>query len=239
MRMNAKPVCLLLAVGLMSCTGEVAAPAAGEATEGAAVAAPATRTEAAPEAAVQPAVAVAPPQGPAEAVEKLPCPPGPGTMCIGPLVVRAEGVNLLGDGQPKDNGSRKLRSHGNLVFENRTDTPVRVAILRAPVEALFDNGIFVSTYRRGGVAGVFVCRNEPVPCFQGAPGSFQALVPGDSPARANFSMTGGMDGSLAASLPSVSSATITLQVYVVGVDNVGSVLNISLAGVPVRNQLKS
>ena len=169
----------------------------------------------------------------------LPCPATPGSMCSGPLIVRAENLSLLADGAPYSNGARELDARGNLVFENRTGAPVRFAVLRAPTDALFNNGIGLSALSTSGVAitGVFGCGRDGPECFQATPDRFQTLTPGDSPARANISFGGRMDGSLAASLPTVASATITLQLYVVDANNAGRVLNISLPNVPVQNQL--
>lgn len=169
----------------------------------------------------------------------LPCPATPGSMCSGPLIVRAENLSLLADGSPYSNGARELDARGNLVFENRTGAPIRFAVLRAPTDALFNNGIGLSALSTSGVAitGVFGCGRDGPECFQATPDRFQTLTPGDSPARANISFGGRMDGSLAASLPTVSTATITLQLYVVDANNAGRVLNISLPNVPVQNQL--
>lgn len=160
-------------------------------------------------------------------------------MCIGPLVVRAEGLTLQADGSPNNDGARKLAAQGNLVFENRSGSPVRIAILERDPDILFDNGIRLSAYRRGDISGVFRCERSGPECFQGTPDQFQTLNPGDSPARANVGFSGRMDGSLAASLPQVTSATATLQVYVVDANNVGSVLSVSLPNIAVRNQLSN
>lgn len=172
-----------------------------------------------------------------QAAETLPCPNAPGSMCIGPLIVRAEGLTLSSEGGAQSDGARYLSSRGNLVFENRTSAPVRVAILDMPTDILFDNGIRLRV-ADNGITGVHVCGRDGAECFQGMPERFQTLAPGDSPARANISFYGRMDGSLAASLPSVSSGTVTLQVYAVGSDNAGSVLNISLPNAQVQNQLR-
>lgn len=173
-----------------------------------------------------------------QAAEALPCPNAPGSMCIGPLIVRTESLILLADGSANSDGSRRLAARGNLVFENRTSAPVRLAILDLPIDAAFDNGIRLSVNRFNAVSGVFRCDLEGPECFQGASDRFQTLTSGDSPARATISFNGDMDGSLAASLPSVATATVTLQVYAVGADNSGSVLNISMPNVPVTNQLR-
>lgn len=172
-----------------------------------------------------------------ESADALPCPSGPGTMCVGPLIVRAEGLTLSADGAARSDGSRYLSVRGNLVFENRTRSPVRLAILDMPTDILLGNGIRLEL-ARNGITGVHLCGRDGAECFQGTPEQFQTLAPGDSPARANISFYGRMDGSLAASLPSVSSGTVALQIYVVDASNVGSVLNISLPGAQVQNQLR-
>lgn len=171
--------------------------------------------------------------------QALSCPDTPGSMCLGPLIVRAEGVNLLADGGANSDGSRNLNSRGTIVFENRTGAPIRFAVLVTPTDALFNNGLRLGSLSTSGldVTGVLTCRDGPQ-CWQGTPERFQTLAPGDSPARASIGFRGRMDGSLAASLQTVSSATITLQLYVVDANNAGSVLNVSLPNVPVQNQLR-
>lgn len=166
-----------------------------------------------------------------------PCPEEGGVVCSGPLVVRVENLTLMGDGNASSDGGRRLQATASVVFSNRSDGDVRVALLPSYPEVTFDNGIALRVPRHRAISGMLVCNDDGVKCFQGQPDQFQVLAKGDSPAAANLTFNGRMDGSLAASLPSVSSGTIALQVYSVDVNNTGKTTNLTLRNIPVKNQL--
>lgn len=161
------------------------------------------------------------------------CPQAPGTMCIGPLVVRGEAFNLMREDRPS--GADYIIATGTLVFENRTGGPVRFALLDEQITVGLDNGQTLGT-TNSSFSGLRFCGRDGAACLQQSPDRFQTLVPGDSPIRINASFRGDELLSLRAANPSAASATITFQAYAVDAANAGGPLSISLS-VPVRNQI--
>lgn len=160
-----------------------------------------------------------------------------GVMCAGPVMVRAENFNLFAKGAPYRDGARNLVAQGSLVLSAREASAIKFAILYQPITATLDNGAKLAVGNRG-VTGVTLCGRDGAECLQGTPDRFQTLTPGESPARVSLTFAGRSEGSLAASLPTIATADVSLQIYVVGGDNIGRTLNIQLPQVPLRNQLK-
>jgi len=167
------------------------------------------------------------------AAQALPCPESPGSMCIGPLIVRGEGFNLMRE--DRASGADNIIAQGTLVFENRTSGPIRFAMLDERITVGLDNGQTLGTTSYS-FSGLRFCGRDGAACLQQSPDRFQTLVPGDSPIRMNASFRGDELLSLRAANPSAASATITFQVYAVDAANAGGPLSVSLS-VPLRNQI--
>ncbi len=159
----------------------------------------------------------------------LPCPQEPGVTCTGPLIIRAEGFNLLAE-------DRYAVLQGTLVFESRTGGPVRVAILQEPVSALLDRGgVLQSSYQ--DALGIETCGSDGPGCLRDNPGRFRTIVPGDSPLRVRTGMRASQDPATRATMPTVQTAEISFQVHAVEGTGTGETLSIAIPGVPLRNQI--
>lgn len=221
MRMMARRASLTLATLLfVSCSGSDAPSNAG-------------LTNAAPDLADPPLEANTPDLTENQTAETAPCPASPGSMCIGPLIVRGEGFNLMRE--DRGSGADYIIAQGTLVFENRTSGPVRFAMLDERMRVGLDTGQNLGTTNYS-FSGLRFCGRDGAACLQESPERFQTLVPGDSAIRLNATFRGDEMASLRGANPTAASATITFQVYAVDATNAGGALSISLPNVPLRNQ---
>lgn len=156
-----------------------------------------------------------------------------GAYCSGPLVVRSDNLTFS-----QDRGGW-MNVVGTLTFENRSDQDLRVALMREDVVMNMDKGARLSQGNFNRITGLGHCTREGSECFNSTPDAFTLIGPGDSPAKVNvyLASNGRPDAALAPSLPEIAAGTMTLSAYTVAADGNRRLHRISLANVPVTNQL--
>ncbi|MCM8557256.1 hypothetical protein [Sphingomicrobium sediminis] len=149
--------------------------------------------------------------------------------CSGPLVVTANNLVL-------SRGDRELYVRGPATFQNRSNEDIRIVLSNKQADITLDNGSAASTYR-GDITGMNKCRNSAQECFDADPNQFTTLVPGDSPARINLYMRGNLQTSLIPSLSEVATGTLVLEAYLVEAGRPARRIDITLSGIPIKNQI--
>jgi hypothetical protein len=152
------------------------------------------------------------------------------SYCSGPLVVKSDILTL---NRPREG---QIEIVGTLSFENRSGSDVRLALLDEQLVLNTTKGI--SAVQRGYyTAGLGVCRDEGSACFDSKPDTFRLIAPGDSPAKLNVNLTGSFEAPLAPMVAQVETGTLTLNAYAVAADGARQLHRISLANVPITNQV--
>ncbi|MWV27738.1 hypothetical protein [Aurantiacibacter rhizosphaerae] len=166
---------------------------------------------------------------PAETAMPLPnCPEN--AFCEGPLVVRADTLNLV------PTGSTNASLNGTFSVENRSNEDLRVVLMDEYAVASLENGVNATSnpYRPSGLEE---CRQSGPDCFAANPGSFRTLAPGDSPAKVTASMRANFDAQMMPSMRDISSATVNFQLFSVSAAGDQRLHQVSLAGIPFQNQM--
>jgi hypothetical protein len=165
----------------------------------------------------------------ARAVPPVAC--AEGAFCEGPLVVRADGMNLVPD------RSRTMVS-GTIVIENRTSDDLRVILMDTNPTVALDNGISGASNLIYAMSGLNRCSRSGADCFGENPGSFRLLAPGDSPAKVTFKVPVISPAEMAPSMRKVEKAdTLTFQLFSVAASGEKRLHQVSLADVPLQNRL--
>lgn len=156
-----------------------------------------------------------------------------GAYCSGPLVVRSDNLTF------SQESSGMITIVGTLTFENRADQDLRVALIYQPFVMNMDNGAQLSQSSFTRITGLGSCDGDGSECFNTTPDAFTLISPGDSPAKVNvyLASNGRANAALVPSLPEVAAGTMTLSAYTVAADGNRRLHRISLANVPVTNQL--
>jgi len=156
-----------------------------------------------------------------------------GAYCAGPLIVRAENLTLSKD------SADWLNVIGTLTFANRSDQDLRIALMREDVVMNLDKGARVGQSNFRYITGLGICSRDGSECFNTTPDTFTLVAPGDSPAQLNIFLgsNGRPDAALAPVLTEIASGTLTMSAYTVAADGTRRLHRISLANVPVTNQL--
>lgn len=156
-----------------------------------------------------------------------------GAYCSGPLVVRSDSLTFSQD------GAGWMTVVGTLTFENRSNQDLRLALMSDEVVMNMDKGARLTQRNTDRITGLGHCSREGSECFNQTPDTFTQISPGDSPARVNIVLAsnGRPDAALAPSLPEIAGGTLTMSAYTVAADGTRKLHRISLANVPVTNQL--
>jgi hypothetical protein len=152
------------------------------------------------------------------------------SYCSGPLVVRADNLVL------NRTRANQIDLVGTLSFENRSSADVRVALLSGKLVMNTDKGITLEQGNRY-TSGLEVCQNDGSECFDASPDTFRLIAPGDSPAKLNVALRGGLEPPQAPLVPQIETGTLTVEAYTVAADGARQVHRIALANVPISNQV--
>ncbi|QYU66259.1 hypothetical protein J4558_14815 [Leptolyngbya sp. 15MV] len=153
------------------------------------------------------------------------------SYCAGQLLVRSDNLTLS-----QESGGW-LNVVGTLSFENRSAQDLRIALMREDIVLNLSNGSKVEQGNFRNVTGLGHCIREGAECFATTPDTFRVLAPGDSPAKVNLSLAGGVTPSLTPTVPQIDKGTLTLTAYTVAADGDRRLHRVSLANVPITNQL--
>lgn len=152
------------------------------------------------------------------------------SYCSGPLVVKSDILTLS---RPREN---RIEIVGTLSFENRSGADLRLALFNDELVINTTKGIKAKQDTRY-TSGLGICRIDGSACFDSKPDTFRLIAPGDSPAKLNVNLKGSFEAPLAPMVSEVESGTLTLNAYTVAADGSRQLHRISLANVPITNQV--
>lgn len=154
-----------------------------------------------------------------------------GAFCEGPLIVRADGMNLVP-------GSMHAVVSGTIAIENRTSDDLRIILIDKNPTVALDNGISGTQNLVYSIDGLDRCRSNGADCFAENPGGFRLLAPGDSPAKISFKVPVGYEPEMAPSMRKVEKAnTLTFQLYSVSASGDKRLHQVSLSDVALQNRM--
>ncbi len=163
----------------------------------------------------------------AVAEPEMTCPEN--AFCDGPLIVSADRVNLV--------PYRNIHSlSGTFTVANRSQEDLRIILLRERPKAVLDTGIDGEARKKA--SGLEICNQaEGSDCFAMNPKQFRRLGAGDSPTKINAQMEIFAQPNQMPALRNARAATVSFQLFTVAADGQQRIHQVSLADVPVNNQL--
>lgn len=163
-------------------------------------------------------------------VAATPCPVD--AQCFSSLVLTPAPMTLMRD-------ERVLTVRGNLTIANRDANPIAIALLRSPVVMNLNNGsqMEVALNREEAYGGINLCKRDGARCFEETPDRFRQITANDSAAQVNLTFRSYVVPGQIATLPDITSGTMTMRLYLVPAGETGRTVDVSIP-VRIENQIR-